>query len=165
MYKYLPRSSLSIPGSRSTPLSRFSLFPSSLSTPFTTTTPPKMTPLPPQTTSLLRTTQTRRTIYALGKNSPVPDSTINHLITESILHVPSSFNTQSTRLVLLLHDQHERFWDLVIGVFKEELVRKGVVDETTWRERTGPKLGGLRNALGTVCFFSLSFLIYLWAYG
>ncbi|RJE25507.1 nitroreductase [Aspergillus sclerotialis] len=108
--------------------------------------------MPTPTETFADLARARRTIYALGKSSPVPDSKIKELVNEAILHVPSSFNTQSTRLVLLLHDEHEKLWDLVIDTFGE-LVKTGAVPEEMWRERTLPKLTGMKNAVGTILFY------------
>jgi predicted oxidoreductase (fatty acid repression mutant protein) len=96
----------------------------------------------------------RRTHYALSSKSPVPDARIEQLIRDAALHVPSSFNTQSTRLVLLLHDQHKKLWDLTIGVF-EKLVEAGIVPKETWDSHTKPKLEGMKNGYGTVSFSAL----------
>lgn len=100
--------------------------------------------------TLVQLAKNRRTIYKLGKNSPVPDSKVEELINEAILHIPSSFNTQSTRLVLLLHAEHERLWDIAIEAFGT-LVQSGAVPEEMWKNQTLPKLQGFKNAAGTVC--------------
>ena len=113
---------------------------------FTTTT----TKMTPSTSALIELAQNRRTIYKLGKTSPVPDSQIEDLVNAAIHHVPSSFNTQSTRLIVLLHQEHEKLWDLVIDTFGE-LVKTGAVPEEMWRNHTLPKLQGMKNGVGTVC--------------
>lgn len=99
--------------------------------------------------SLIALAQNRRTIYKLGKKSPVPDSKIEELVNAAILHVPSSFNTQSTRLVVLLHDQHDRLWDIAIEAF-QGLVESGKVPKELWEKQTLPKLNGFKGAYGTV---------------
>lgn len=91
----------------------------------------------------------RRTIYNITKLSPVPDSRIEELVHDAILHVPSALNTQSTRLVLLLHREHDKFWDKVISVFKG-LVAKDTVPETLWTGYLKPKIEGLKAGYGTV---------------
>lgn len=60
--------------------------------------------------SLKDAVQQRRTIYALNKKSPVPDQRIEDLTRQAIKDVPSSFNSQSARLVVLLKDEHDKFW-------------------------------------------------------
>ncbi|ODM23136.1 hypothetical protein SI65_00725 [Aspergillus cristatus] len=102
--------------------------------------------------ALIDGAQTRRTIYKLGKNSPVPDSKIEELVNAAIHTVPSSFNTQSTRLVVLLHAEHEKLWDMVIDTFSG-LVNTGAVPEETWKNQTLPKLQGFKNGVGTILFY------------
>ncbi|CAG8045400.1 unnamed protein product [Penicillium salamii] len=106
----------------------------------------------PMAESLISLAQGRRTIYQLGKSSSVPDAKIEELVNEAILHVPSAFNTQSTRLVLLLHDQHDRLWDIAIEAF-EGLVASGKIPKEIWEKQTLPKLNGFKGAYGTVLFF------------
>jgi predicted oxidoreductase (fatty acid repression mutant protein) len=99
--------------------------------------------------NLISLAQNRRTIYKLGKTSPVPDSKIEELVNAAILHVPSAFNTQSARLVVLLHDQHERLWDIAIEAF-DGLVASGKVPKEIMEKQTLPKLNGFKGAYGTV---------------
>ncbi|GES59459.1 putative nitroreductase HBN1 [Aspergillus terreus] len=102
--------------------------------------------------ALIDLAKNRRTIYKLGKDSPVPDAKIEELVNAAILHIPSSFNTQSTRLVVLLHREHEKLWDIAIDTFGE-LVKSGTVPEETWKKQTLPKLLGMKGAVGTVLFY------------
>lgn len=108
----------------------------------------------PSSNDLITLAQNRRTIYALGKTSPISDldNKIEELVNAAIHHVPSSFNTQSTRLVVLLHAEHERLWDLIIETFEGGLVKTGKVNEEVWRGQTLSKLEGMRNGIGTVSF-------------
>lgn len=103
------------------------------------------------TDALIQAAQSRRTIYKLGKNSPVPDSKIEELVNAAILHVPSSFNTQSTRLVVLLREEHDQLWDITIETFKG-LVAAGTIPEQLFQNQTLPKLQGMKAGYGTVCF-------------
>ncbi|KAJ6157855.1 hypothetical protein N7470_005447 [Penicillium chermesinum] len=54
----------------------------------------------------------RRSIYALTNESTVPNERIEGLISEVLQHTPSAFNTQTTRIVVLLKEQHEKLWDI-----------------------------------------------------
>lgn len=100
-------------------------------------------------TALVELAQNRRTIYNLGKASPVPDSQIEDLVNAAITNVPSSFNTQSTRLVVLLHEEHEKLWDIVIDT-SSNLVKTGAVPEETWKNHTLPKLQGMKGGVGKI---------------
>ena len=55
----------------------------------------------------------RRSYYALQAESPVTDDEIESCLRFAIQHVPSAFNSQSTRLVLLLHEHHTELWRMV----------------------------------------------------
>ena len=49
--------------------------------------------------------ETRRTIYNLEKTISISDEELEELIAHAVKHVPSAFNSQSTRIVLLLNDK------------------------------------------------------------
>lgn len=70
------------------------------------------------TTGLKDAIKHRRTIYQLTKKSPISDEKIKELLTLAIQDVPSSFNSQTTRIVALFKDEHDKFWDLVAGKLK-----------------------------------------------
>ncbi|OJD10647.1 hypothetical protein AJ78_08395 [Emergomyces pasteurianus Ep9510] len=112
-------------------------------------------PLTPPTTraALQELAKARRTVYNLSAKSPIPDSEIQEIINSAVLHVPSSFNTQSTRLVLLLHEEHTKLWDIAIKVFEEGIVASGALPKDTWENQTKPKLEGFKAAYGTILFF------------
>ncbi|CAG8288247.1 unnamed protein product [Penicillium nalgiovense] len=120
---------------------------------FSSSTPKlRQAPAADMPSTLIDLAKNRRTIYKLGKESPVPDSKIEELVNAAILHVPSSFNTQSTRLVVLLHDQHDRLWDIAIEAF-EGLVKAGKISQEIWEKQTLPKLLGFKGAYGTILFY------------
>ena len=48
----------------------------------------------------------RRSYYALTGQSPVTDAQIEETVRFVLKHTPSAFNSQTTRLVLLLHEHH-----------------------------------------------------------
>jgi hypothetical protein len=100
------------------------------------------------TDTLIELAKARRTYYNLSKKTIVPDSRIEELINAAILHIPSSLNTQSTRLVVLLHEHHEKLWDIVIDSFVT-LVKTGSIPEELWNTMLKPKLAGIKKAYGT----------------
>lgn len=97
-----------------------------------------------KTDILVELAKARRTVYQLGSNSPVPDSEIEKLVHAAILNVTSAFNTQSTRLLVLLHREHERLWDVAIDVF-QNLLNTGAIPKEVWERQTLPKLQGFRG--------------------
>jgi predicted oxidoreductase (fatty acid repression mutant protein) len=97
-------------------------------------------------TPFLDAIRARRSIYALNNTSPISDEQIESIVKEAILHTPSTFNTQSTRLVLLLHKDHETFWGLV----KECLKPLTPPDKFP---RTATKMDNFAAAYGTILFY------------
>lgn len=88
----------------------------------------------------------RRSQYALGKNLPLAQAEVTQLIQEAIRLSPSSFNSQSSRAVILFGAQSEKFWDIV----REEL-RKIVPAENF--EPTDKKISSFAAGAGTVLFY------------
>lgn len=54
----------------------------------------------------------RRTYYNITNSSPISDNEIKDIIDFAVTNVPSAFNSQSTRVVLLLGENHKKFWDI-----------------------------------------------------
>lgn len=98
--------------------------------------------------SFIDAVQDRRTYYALNKTAPVSDDRIVELVNQTVLSVPSSFNSQSTRVVVLLKAEHEKFWDSVKEVLKPQVPAEAFA-------ATEQKLNGFKAGYGTV---SLSLL-------
>lgn len=96
--------------------------------------------------SFLDAVTSRRTYYQLNKEAPISDKAITDLVEKAILHVPSSFNSQSTRLVVLLNKEHEQFWDYVIEVLKP------LTPEDQF-PKTEQKIQGFRAAYGSILFY------------
>ncbi|MDF2588897.1 MAG: nitroreductase [Anaerocolumna sp.] len=88
----------------------------------------------------------RRTFYGISKESVIADDKLKSLIEHAVKHTPSAFNSQSTRVVLLLGNQHDKLWDLTI----EEL-RKVVPAESF--SSTEEKISSFKAGYGTVLFF------------
>ena len=88
----------------------------------------------------------RRTQYVLGKNLPLSQEQTTHLIKEAIRQAPSSFNSQSSRAVILFGAESVKFWELV-----KDALRKIVPAEAF--ASTEAKLDGFAAGAGTVLFY------------
>lgn len=89
----------------------------------------------------------RRSFYNISNSSPISDKEIEEILTVAIKHVPSAFNSQSTRFVLLLKENHKRFWEIT----KEEL--RKIIPEEKFKD-TEDKIDNCFGAgYGTVLFF------------
>ncbi len=89
----------------------------------------------------------RRTIYAIGKNVTQSPEFLTDLIQNAIKQSPSSFNSQSSRAVILFNGQHEKFWSFVA-----EKLKSYAKDEES-AAKTSAKMGTFVAGLGTVLFF------------
>lgn len=101
------------------------------------------------TRSLIKLTQERRTHYKLLGESPISDDAIETLVQNATKHVPTAWNTQSSRVVLLLKEEHKKVWDIAISVI-EGLVQAGAVPKEMFENYTKPKLEAFKAAYGTV---------------
>ena len=88
----------------------------------------------------------RRTQYALGRNVGMDKDALRHLIKEAIKHTPSSFNSQSSRAVILFGEESVKFWSLA----KDALAR---IVPTEAFAQTAAKLDGFAAGVGTVLFY------------
>lgn len=90
--------------------------------------------------------ETRRSVYALNKEVKVSDDRIKEIVEHAVKHVPSSFNSQSTRVVVLFKGEHEKLWDMTTEVLK------AVMSDADF-SGTQQKMDMFKGAYGTVLFF------------
>ena len=88
----------------------------------------------------------RRSVYALGNKLPVEPQAIVNMAERVLLHTPSAFNSQSSRLVVLFGAEHQKLWDIA-----EKELRAAVGDGDFSGSKQ--KLYGFRAAAGTVLFY------------
>lgn len=88
----------------------------------------------------------RRSYYGISKESVVSDERIQEVINEAVKHTPSSFNSQSARVVVLLGEQHDKLWNIT-----KETLRKIVPAENFGS--TEEKMNAFGSGYGTVLFF------------
>ncbi|KGQ71495.1 nitroreductase [Chelonobacter oris] len=89
----------------------------------------------------------RRSIYNLGKNVALPKTELTALIKQTVRETPSSFNSQSSRVVILFGAEHEKLWNIVL-----ETLRKIVAAEAF--SATEAKINNsFKAGFGTVLYF------------
>lgn len=99
-------------------------------------------------TAFLDTVKARRTYYALNKTLPVSKERVQEIVKEALQHVPSSFNSQSNRILVVFDEHHDKVWDITTETLK------AIVPEASW-EPTAQRMAGFRGAAATVrCYFS-----------
>lgn len=89
----------------------------------------------------------RRSIYALGNQLPVSNEEVVKLVEHAILHTPSSFNSQSTRVIILFGEEHQKLWQIA-----EDTLRAIVNDDEQFAS-TKQKMDSFKAGAGTVLFF------------
>lgn len=89
----------------------------------------------------------RRSIYSLGKNVSLPENEIVGLIAKAVKESPSSFNSQTSRAVVLFGSAHDKVWDIT-----EEALHQAVPEGQDFAP-TQAKLNSFRAAYGTILFF------------
>ena len=88
----------------------------------------------------------RRSIYDIGSESPISDDRIKEIIEHSIKHAPTAFNSQNGRVILLLNEENDKFWDITSSELKK------IVPEENF-SKTKEKIDGFKAGHGTVLFF------------
>lgn len=89
----------------------------------------------------------RRTFYQIDNKSTLSDKEIRDLIRFAVEYVPSAFNSQTTRVVLLTGKAHEKLWTIV-----KDTLRKLVPADAF--AKTEQKVdGSFACGYGTVLYF------------
>lgn len=89
----------------------------------------------------------RRSYYSLTNTALVSDKEIQDIIDFVVTNAPSAFNSQSTRVVLLLGDNHKKLWEIVKTVLKRMIPVEAF-------EKTEIKIDtSFASGYGTVLFF------------
>jgi predicted oxidoreductase (fatty acid repression mutant protein) len=91
--------------------------------------------------------KTRRSYYAISKEPVATDERIEEIVGEAVKHVPSAFNSQGARVVILLGEQHDRLWELT----KAEL--RKILPAESLQATEGKIDGAFRSGYGTVLYF------------
>lgn len=88
----------------------------------------------------------RRSQYALGSNVDLTQDQLTDLIQEAVRQAPSSFNSQSSRAVILFGKQSDKFWQLTKDALRPLVPEDAFVN-------TEEKLNSFAAGVGTVLFF------------
>ncbi|KQN63547.1 nitroreductase family protein [Erwinia sp. E602] len=88
----------------------------------------------------------RRSIYVLGNDLPLSKEDVAALIKEAVRQAPSSFNSQSSRVVVLFGEEHKKLWEIT-----REQLRKIVPAENF--QGTSDKMDMFAASAGSVLFF------------
>lgn len=98
------------------------------------------------TKSFYSAVQSRRSIYGINDEKIISDERIQDVISLVVKHTPTAFNSQTGRVVVLLGDQHIKFWKLAFESVKEGLAEEKIAS-------TQSRFDGFASGYGTVLFF------------
>ena len=96
--------------------------------------------------SFLQHLQKRRSIYHIGRNITQDINQIDALIREAVRLSPSAFNSQTSRVVTLYGESHQKFWNIVLETLR------GIVPEDAF-SNTQAKIESFAAGFGTALFY------------
>jgi predicted oxidoreductase (fatty acid repression mutant protein) len=88
----------------------------------------------------------RRTYYGISKEAVISDESLKEIVEHSVKHAPTAFNSQGSRVVVLLGEKHDRLWNIT-----EDALRKVVPADQF--ASTEEKITSFRNGYGTILYF------------
>lgn len=88
----------------------------------------------------------RRTYYNISKKSFLTDEQLEQLLNDAVKYTPSAFNSRSARLVLLLNENNDKFWNIVLETLRERVP----ADKFS---STEDKISSFAAGYGTILFF------------
>ncbi len=88
----------------------------------------------------------RRTYYNISKESFLTDEQLEQLLNDAVKYTPSAFNSRSARLVLLLNENNDKFWNIVLETLRERVP----ADKFS---STEDKISSFAAGYGTILFF------------
>lgn len=98
------------------------------------------------TKDFYQTLEERRSHREISKDIQLSDERIKEIVEFAVKHTPSAFNSQTSRVVVLTGEAHERLWDITTNILKEVV---GNQDFTP----TQAKMDAFKAGYGTVLFF------------
>lgn len=90
--------------------------------------------------------EARRTYYGISSDSPIADDNIIEIVKNSVKHVPSAFNSQSTRVMVLFNENHEKLWDITKEILRGMVPAEGF-------KGTEDKINSFKAGHGTILYF------------
>lgn len=88
----------------------------------------------------------RRSRYDLTGASPISDQRIQEIVEDAVTYTPSAFHSQSSRVMLLLGEDHQKLWKIVMDTLRT------IVPEDKFAP-TEKKIQSFAAGHGTVLYF------------
>ncbi len=89
--------------------------------------------------NMIQTLRNRRSVYALNRDLPIPESEVEDLIRQVTELVPDAFNMRSARVAVALGKMQDALWEAIYDAFVGK-VERGKID-------------GFKAAAGTILYF------------
>jgi predicted oxidoreductase (fatty acid repression mutant protein) len=99
------------------------------------------------TDEYLKAVNYRRTVYGLNDKSPVSDERIVEIIKNVQLTSPSSYNTQSGRITVLLGAPHQKLWTMIDEIATPIITQHAGEDTGKFMQQ---RFAGFKAAYGSV---------------
>lgn len=96
--------------------------------------------------ALYEAVKNRRSVYAISKETILPDEELLDIVRHAVTYAPTAFNSQGNRVVVLLGGEHDRLWNIT-----KEILRKIVPPESF--APTEQKIDSFHNGYGTILYF------------
>ncbi|XOQ43896.1 MAG: Nitroreductase domain-containing protein [Clostridium sp.] len=96
--------------------------------------------------NFLQALEKRRSIYSIGNEPTVSEEEIVSIISSAVKNSPSAFNSQSSRVIVLFGEHHNKLWEET-----KNILRKMVPEENF--PKTEEKINSFSRGFGTVLFF------------
>jgi predicted oxidoreductase (fatty acid repression mutant protein) len=90
--------------------------------------------------------QHRRTYYGISKEVHVESEEIKKMVEHAVSYTPSPFNSQSSRVIILMNESHNALWDLTW-----KALEKIVSGEQA--QKTKDRIQSFKNGVGTILYF------------
>ncbi|MGD9559104.1 MAG: nitroreductase family protein [Oscillospiraceae bacterium] len=88
----------------------------------------------------------RRSVYSLSQEASISDAQLTELLRALIAAMPTAYNMQSTRLVLLTQNAHQKLWSIVLETLRQRIAAEKFAS-------TEKKIAGFAAAHGSLLFF------------
>lgn len=88
----------------------------------------------------------RRSYYGISNEEVVADKEVQEMIEHAVKHTPSAFNSQSSRVILLLEESHNKLWEITREALREVTPEKQFPSTTK-------KVDSFKAGRGTILFF------------
>ncbi|KZT58366.1 nitroreductase [Calocera cornea HHB12733] len=101
----------------------------------------------PGSAAFMKAIEARRSVYTLSDKIPVSDDKVVSLVEGAIKNAPSSFNSQTSRALVLFGDEHKFVWDTVLTELKP------IVPEEEFPKTQGKVDNCFKAGHGTILFW------------